>query len=192
MAHQLRATGRPFELHYAARSAREAAYLPQLQETLGPRLHFHGDAPHRRMDVGALLAQAASDAVIYMCGPASLIDSVRSAAAAAGISGERVRFERFLANARPGLDKPLTVQLARSGKRVDVAQGQTILEAVEAAGVTAMAGCRNGSCGTCRVKVLGGEPDHRDVALTPDERTLAGLMCICESRSHTESLTLDL
>jgi ferredoxin-NADP reductase len=101
------------------------------------------------MDVGALLAQAASDAVIYMCGPASLIDSVRSAAAAAGISGERVRFERFLANARPGLDKPLTVQLARSGKRVDV-------------------------------------------ALTPDERTLAGLMCICVSRSHTESLTLDL
>jgi len=192
MAHQLRSTGRTFELHYAARSAREAAYLHQLQETVGPRLHFYGDAPHSRMNVGAVLAHAASDAVIYVCGPVALIDAVRAAALAAGISGERVRFERFLADTRSDLDKPLTVQLERSGKRVDVAQGQTILEAVEAAGVSAVAGCRNGSCGTCRVKVLGGEPDHRDAALTPDERTLAGLMCICVSRSHSDSLTLDL
>lgn len=192
MAQQLLACGRTFELHYAARSAREAAYLPQLQEALGSRLHFHGDSAHRLMDVGAVLAHAASDAVIYVCGPVALIDGVCAAAAWVGIPGERVRFERFLAAATPGLDKPLGLQLARSGKRIDVAQGQTILEAVEAAGVTARVGCRNGSCGTCRVKVLAGQPDHRDAALTADERSLAGLMCICVSRSHTDSLTLDL
>ncbi len=192
MAQQLRVTGRSFELHYAARSAREAAYLPQLQEALGPHLHFHGGSAHGRLDVGDVLARAVGDAVIYVCGPVALINAVRAAAAAAGISSERVRSERFLADARPGLDKPLSVRLARSGIRVDVAQDQTILEALEVAGVTASAGCRNGSCGTCRVKVLGGEPDHRDAALTPDERTRAGLMCICVSRSHTNSLTLDL
>jgi len=192
MAHQLRAAGRPFELHYAARSTHEAAYLPQLQEELGSHLHLHADASLRRLDVSTVLAQTDGDAVIYVCGPASLIAAVRMAATAAGISNDRVRFERFLADARPGQDKPLSVQLERSGKRIEVAQGQTILEAVEAAGVTAMAGCRNGSCGTCRVKVLGGEPDHRDTALTEDERSLAGLMCICVSRSHSDSLTLDL
>lgn len=192
MAQQLRAMGRPFNLHYAARSPREAAYLPQLQNALGPYLHFYGDTPRRRMDISAVLANATSDTVIYVCGPAALIEAVRVAAAAAGISDDKVRFERFLMDARRHLDKPISVQLARTGKRVNVATGQTILEAVEAAGVPATAGCRNGSCGTCRVKVLSGQPDHRDTALTSDERALAGLMCICVSRSHTDSMTLDL
>ncbi len=192
MAYQLRANGRSFELHYAARSERDAAYLSDLRETVGAHLHLHGGATHPRMDVAAVLAFAASDAVIYVCGPAALIDAVRVAAAAAGIASERVRFERFLADARPRLDKPFSVSLARSGKHVEVPQGQTILDAIEAAGVTAASGCRNGSCGTCRVKVLGGEPDHRDMALSPDERALAGLMCICVSRARTPSLTLDL
>ena len=184
--------GRSVELHYAARSARDAAYLPQLQQTLGAHLHFYGDNPRRRLEVAAVLARAAADALVYVCGPASLIDAVRAAAAAAGISDDRVRFERFLAPPVQASDKPLTVLLKRSGRQVAVAQGQTILEAVEAAGVMAPAGCRNGSCGTCRVKVLEGEPEHRDTALHPHERTRAKLMCICVSRARSTALVLDL
>jgi ferredoxin len=84
------------------------------------------------------------------------------------------------------------VTLHRSGKRVSVAPAQTILDAVEAAGVAVAFGCRSGTCGTCQVKVLAGAPEHRDGALTDDQRNSEGLMCICVSRAAGADLTLDL
>jgi len=192
MAHHLRSVGRRFELHYAARSAAQAAYLPTLAQEFGTELRLYAADQGHRLDVASVLARAAADAVFYVCGPAALIDAVRAAARLAGIPEDRVRFERFLAAPVTATNKPVDVLLQRSGKRVRVAPDQTILEAVEAAGIAAPAGCRNGSCGTCRVKVLGGKPLHRDVALSDDERTRAGLMCICVSRAESAGLTLDL
>jgi len=90
------------------------------------------------------------------------------------------------------MNRPVTVTLRRSGKRVDVAAEQSILEAVEAAGVATMSGCRIGTCGTCRVKVVGGEAEHRDTVLTDVERDGGRLMCICVSRANGAELTLDL
>ena len=192
MAHHLRSVGRSFELHYAAGSAAQAAYLPALAQMFEAELRFYPADQGQRLDVTSVLACAATDAVFYVCGPAVLIDAVRAAARLAGIPEERVRFERFLTAPMTSTNKPVDVLLQRSGRRLCVAPDQTILEAVEAAGVAAPAGCRNGSCGTCRVKVLGGTPLHRDEALSDDERTRAGLMCICVSRAESAGLTLDL
>jgi ferredoxin len=75
---------------------------------------------------------------------------------------------------------------------VKVQPEQTILEAVEAADVDAPISCRNGRCGTCATKVLGGTPEHRDAALSDAERNVAGLMCIRVSRASTPDLVLDL
>nr|WP_281380639.1 2Fe-2S iron-sulfur cluster-binding protein [Chelatococcus caeni] len=133
-----------------------------------------------------------ADAVVYVCGPARLIDAVRQAAAALGIAPERLHFERFTAGEPAADDGPTTVDLARSGRTVAVRAEETILDAVIAAGVDAPSECRAGTCGTCAVKVIAGTPDHRDSVLTPDERDRAGLMCICVSRAATERLVLDL
>jgi ferredoxin len=84
------------------------------------------------------------------------------------------------------------VSLRRSGKTLTVPATQSILDAVQAAGIDAPAACRTGTCGTCAVKVLAGEPDHRDSVLSQAERERAGLMCICVSRAKTPELTLDL
>ena len=89
-------------------------------------------------------------------------------------------------------NRALTVTLQRSGQLVPVAPEQTILDAVEAAGAPVAFGCRSGTCGTCQVKVLGGLPEHRDMALTDDQRDHDGLMCICVSRAAGAELTLDL
>ena len=192
MAYQLRNLHRGFELHYAARSRSEAAYLPSLEQGFGAELKFYADDRGQRLDVAGLLARSSIDTVFYVCGPAALIDAVRSEGAAAGIPAERIRFERFLATPATAANAPVSVILHRSGKRVEVSARQTILEAVEAAGVAAPSGCRNGSCGTCRVKVLGGHAQHRDHALNEAERNQAGLMCICVSRAESTELTLDL
>ncbi len=192
MARKLYADGRRFELHYAARSRGEAAYVDDLECKLGAALHFYAADRRQRLDVPCLMARAAVDAVFYVCGPAGLIEAARDAARVLGLADERVRFERFVPAPSADSDRALTVILERSGRRIYVAPGQSILDAIEAAGVHSPSGCRSGTCGTCRVKVLGGEPEHRDVALSDAERGRAGLMCICVSRAKSAELTLDL
>jgi len=120
-----------------------------------------------------LMKQAAHDAVFYVCGPERLINAVIRAARAAGIADDRIRFERFAAASSAASNRAISVTLQRSGKRIAVAAAQSILDAAVDAGVAASSGCRSGTCGTCRVKVLEGEPEHRDVALSDAERSPA-------------------
>lgn len=82
--------------------------------------------------------------------------------------------------------------LARSGKVVDVAAGQSILDAVRAAGVNAPASCRTGRCGTWAVKVISGSPHHRDEVLSSERRNDEKLIGICVSRATGVDLTLNL
>jgi ferredoxin len=44
---------------------------------------------------------------------------------------------------------------------VPVREGQTVLDAAEAAGVGLPFGCRTGACGTCTARLLDGEVVHR-------------------------------
>jgi ferredoxin-NADP reductase/predicted pyridoxine 5'-phosphate oxidase superfamily flavin-nucleotide-binding protein len=192
MAEQLRAAGRGVNLHYAVRSLTEAPYLHALRSKLGASLQVYAAALQQRLDVASLIAHAAPETVFYVCGPSRLIDAVQGAARAAGLPADRVRSERFVAPNATAANRPLTVTLRRSGRRIAVAADQTILDAVESAGLAAPSGCRAGNCGTCQVKVLQGQPEHRDTALSDTERNAAGLMCICVSRATSPELTLDL
>ena len=192
MVHQLRAEGRRFELHYAARSRGQAAFLAELEQLVGADLHVYAGDRQLRFDAARTVSLVAADAVFYVCGPQRLIDAVRAAGSGAGIADERIRFERFSGAAVSTANRPLTVTLHRSGKSVPVAPAQTILDALEAAGVPVAFGCRSGTCGTCEVKVLDGLPEHRDTALSDNQRSNEGLMCICVSRAAGAELTLDL
>ena len=192
MVEQLRSEGRGVGLHYAVRSLAEAPYLDTLRRKLGSSLHVYAAERKQRLDVSSLVAHSAPETVFYVCGPSRLIDAVHDAVRAAGLPADRVRSERFVAPNVLAADRPLTVTLHRSGRRIAVAAEQTILGAVEAAGLAAPSGCRAGNCGTCQVKVLQGEPEHRDTALSDTEHNAAGLMCICVSRATSPELTLDL
>ena len=57
---------------------------------------------------------------------------------------------------RHASDSAFQVELSKSQKLVSVQPGQTILDAVAAAGVNAPSECRSGNCGACAVKVLAG------------------------------------
>lgn len=192
MATALQAQGRIFTLHYAARSANEMAYRESLRRKFAGQISTYFDDAGLRLDVRAVLREAAPNAVFYVCGPARMIDSVRATANELGIAADRLRFERFTAESLKVDDMPLVVELRRSGRTINVSATQTILEAAEAAGIAASFSCRNGTCSTCATKVLDGTPDHRDTALTDAEREDANLMCICVSRARTAELALDL
>lgn len=189
MAAVLRAAGRPYHLHHAARSLAEAPFAGELRAAHGGDATFHF-GPANRMDVGAVLDGAEPDAVVYACGPTGLIDAVRAAAKDHGWPEERVRFERFVA-AGPARGEPFDLVLARSKQRVHVAADETALEALERAGVAVSSDRRTGTCATCVVRLTAGTPDHRDTALSPDERG-AGAFTTCVSRAQGGALTIDL
>jgi ferredoxin-NADP reductase/predicted pyridoxine 5'-phosphate oxidase superfamily flavin-nucleotide-binding protein len=190
MAHALRATGRDHHLHYAGRSLTEMAWADELQRDLGPRVSLYPADAGTRLDLDRILADAPADAVFYVCGPARLLASAQAVAKERGLE-DRLRFERF-SRAHGVGDAKVTIELRRSGLQIEVLPDATVLEAIEAAGIAVPASCRAGTCGTCATKVLEGLPDHRDSALTPEERTQAGLMCVCVSRALTPRLALDL
>jgi vanillate monooxygenase ferredoxin subunit len=82
--------------------------------------------------------------------------------------------------------------VARSGKIVVVGADQTIIEALNAAGVEVATSCEQGVCGTCLTKVLAGRPDHRDMLLTDEEQQAGDRMLLCVSRCLDQELVLDL
>jgi phthalate 4,5-dioxygenase reductase subunit len=60
---------------------------------------------------------------------------------------------------------------------------------MRAQGHEAPSSCESGSCGTCRTRLLGGEADHRDLVLTPDEQATSIMLCV--SRAKSDQIEID-
>jgi vanillate O-demethylase ferredoxin subunit len=191
MAARLSAQGKPYRLVYAGRSQAHLAFLDEISRLCGPRLHMHCDDLSGTCDLPALLKSLASQP-LYVCGPTPMIDAAIAAAERLGWQQGRLHFEVFTAPAVIDGDAAFEVVLKQSGKRVQVPAGQTILDAVTAAGENPMSDCRRGDCGLCQAAVLEGIPDHRDYYLSSKERASNTLIQICVSRSKTPVLVLDL
>lgn len=73
----------------------------------------------------------------------------------------------------------------------DVQPHQTIVEVAKEHGIEILTACEDGQCGTCVVKVLEGEVEHRDRALKPDKQA-EGWMCACVSRAAGTHLSLEV
>jgi vanillate O-demethylase ferredoxin subunit len=199
MAERLAHAGASFELHYCTREPERAAFRERFAAPhLKPhsRLYFDTASADGRLDLKRVLAAPAADRHVYVCGPAGFIDFVLDAARQLGWHSENVHREYFGAPAANAVahdsDGPFQVRLASSGRIVDVAATQTIAAALEKAGVAIATSCEQGVCGTCLTRVLAGEPDHRDVYLTDEERAANDQLLPCCSRSKSPLLVLDL
>lgn len=62
------------------------------------------------------------------------------------------------------MSKQLTIQ--PGGRQIDMLEGETILDAALRSNFNMPYGCRNGSCGNCKGKVLSGQLTHDDHALS--------------------------
>ena len=102
-----------------------------------------------------------------------------------------IHFESFGVDARVAAEnKPFTVRLQKTGASVNVSAGQTILEALRAAGHYVPSSCESGTCGSCRSGLISGEAEHRDMVLNEDEQTRQIMVCV--SRAKSGELVLDL
>ena len=181
---------REVQLHYAGKQRESMAFVRELTLQFGKQTRFYPSASGQRLDIASLFKNAPPGAEFYVCGPQGLMDAVKAQAELLGIAQERIHSERFSASANEN-DKAVLVHLRRSQQQIYVTPQQSILEAVVAAGIKADSDCCVGECGRCAVKVVSGEPEHRDQVLSEADKK-AGLMCICVSRAQTNELTLDL
>ena len=183
--------GADWRLVYGGRRQASMAFTAELAGYGNRQVDLRTDDGAGPIDV-AQLVQQSDGAKIFACGPLGLLDALEAAFDAAGRSDD-LHLERFSAAIKPlPGDGTFRVNLSRSGGHVDVPPGQSILEALRAAGVDAPCSCEQGFCGTCETRVLAGEPDHRDDLLTEAERARGDVMMPCVSRSKTPELTLDL
>jgi phthalate 4,5-dioxygenase reductase subunit len=102
-----------------------------------------------------------------------------------------VHFEDFVGASAPRPDDtPFRVVLAKSGASFEVPAGKSILDTLRAHGHSAPSSCESGTCGTCRTRYLAGEPDHRDLVLSDQEKRKEIMICV--SRAKSPELTLDV
>nr|WP_271208818.1 PDR/VanB family oxidoreductase [Rhodococcus wratislaviensis]GLK33171.1 ferredoxin [Rhodococcus wratislaviensis] len=185
------AAGRDWQLLYGGRRLSSMAFRDRLAQ-YGSRVVISPADEHGLLDLPSHLNVPRSDTAIYCCGPEPLLAAVQ--ALGSGWSEGSIHFERFAPKEAPPpvLDAAFQVVCAYSNVELTVEPGESIIDVVADAGVPVSGSCFEGTCGTCQVPVLEGEPDHQDSVLTPDEQASNSTMMICVSRSRTPRLVLDI
>jgi vanillate O-demethylase ferredoxin subunit len=196
MAQRLAAIGSEFEMHYCTRSPQRTAFRDEIARSpFAARVKFHHDdgPPSQRFDAARVLAQPDAGTHLYVCGPTGFIDHVVNTAKAQGWAADHIHLEYFGAAPQDTSgDGSFDVKLASSGKLIRVEANQTVVQALQAAGVDVLTSCEQGVCGTCLTRVLEGECDHRDLYLTDEEKAANDQFLPCCSRAKSTMLVLDL
>ncbi|MGW0162274.1 PDR/VanB family oxidoreductase [Mycobacterium sp. NPDC003323] len=179
--------GTDWHFVYCGRSADTIPFLDEIWQWDPGRVTVRLDDEHGLPTAADLLGRASAGGAVYVCGPPPMIETVRQGIGESGASA--LHFERF--SAPPVRDgTAFEIELARSGAVLTVAADETVLDALVRHRPDIAYSCRQGFCGTCRIGVLAGTPEHRDARLTDTER--ANSMLACVSRAVSERLVLDV
>ncbi|MEM5432758.1 PDR/VanB family oxidoreductase [Cupriavidus oxalaticus] len=196
MARHLQAAGESFRLEYFTRSASHTAFGELLS---GPEfadrvtLHHGVEPAEMAAYLRERLAWRPDGRHVYACGPRPFMHLVEHTAAQSYPAGA-VHLEHFQAD--PSLDSlprdRFTLRLARSGREMEVPEGESVVDVLTRHGVRVEVMCQQGICGTCLTGVVEGVPDHRDAFLNEAERAANDKMLLCCSRARSQLLVLDL
>ena len=144
-----------------------------------------------RPDLPQVVATAAPGTAVFACGPPAMLADVE--AAAAERDDITLHLERFGPVATmTGQHGPFLIETAVSGLTLEVGGGESMLSALEAAGIVPPSTCREGVFGSCEVAVLEGAINHLDTVLSPAERRSDRVMLACVSRARGDRRRLHL
>jgi len=196
MAERLATMGGAFEMHYCTRSRDRTAFLQRISASaFASQVHFHfddGDAS-QKLELERILAAPEEGVHLYVCGPKGFMDAVLNHARARGWPDQQVHYEFFSAGeTKSAGDRAFTVKLASSGRVVTIPGERSVVEALADVGIQIPISCQQGVCGTCLTRVLEGEPEHRDLYLSPEEQAKNDQFTPCCSRAKSACLVLDL
>ncbi|HET7074189.1 MAG TPA: PDR/VanB family oxidoreductase, partial [Mycobacterium sp.] len=154
-----------------AGSSRE--FMPFLDEVVAvdpDRVRVWADDEHGRFaTVDDLLSGAGATTAVYVCGPTAMLEAVR--VARDEHADAPLHYERF--SPPPVVDGiPFELELARSQRVLAVPANRSALDIMLDRDPGTPYSCRQGFCGTCKVKVLAGQVDHRGRTAVGDDEML--------------------
>ena len=134
---------------------------------------------------------------IHLCGPPSMMDSIKAILTEIGVPPDRLKTEAFGATkpipaaagttAKP--TAPATgplVTFSKNNKSAKIHVDETILELSEELAIGIEFSCRVGTCGVCKVKMTSGEVEMAvQDALDADDRT-NGIILACQAKPKGE------
>jgi len=192
MAREATRRGLDWRLVHTGRSRSSMPFAPELADLAAAapgRVSIRPDDEFGAPEAADLLNMSPAAGAVYCCGPAPMIDGVRRAFGDSRASA--LHFERF-APAPITDGEPFELQLGDTGRVLPVPYDRSALDVLHEALPDLPFSCRQGFCGTCRLRVAHGQVDHRDRRLTATERA-AGAMLPCVSRAPKgERLVLDV
>ncbi|MCU1672916.1 MAG: phenylacetate-CoA oxygenase/reductase subunit PaaK [Frankiales bacterium] len=155
------------------------------------------DGPKVRQLLSTVLDPEDVDEV-FVCGPQEMSKTVRAALLEAGIDAHRVHVELFGTLTPPPPPPPdptagaIRAKVVLHGRtsEIEVAPGETVLDAGRRAGLELPWSCAAGVCATCRAKVEGPVDMAVNHSLEPWELD-AGYRLTCQSRARSADLLVD-
>ncbi|WP_426454125.1 PDR/VanB family oxidoreductase [Acinetobacter sp. KB005] len=194
MAYQLAHEGTSFELHYCGASPENCAFVDEIKNgelAKYTTFHFKSEGASHRAFFESAIKDIDLESHIYTCGPVGFMDWVINLATTHDFPEQQIHKEYFQVETDTSGDS-FEVVAERSGKIIMVEAGETILQALAKEGIDIEMSCEQGVCGTCMCDVIEGEPDHRDVYFTDEEKASNEQILVCCSRSKTPRLVLDI
>ena len=193
----------PLTLLYWARRRDELCFVDELRglarEHADFDVHFllTGDAASEkdesegRIDA-AQLASFVPDIVqrrVLACGPGDFVEAARALAAPQALAFDSEAFTPPRITDDSDTSGNVQVTLAASQRVLTLPRGSSLLEALEAAGLTPAHGCRMGICNTCACGKRSGSTRHLQTGALEHEPVTALRLCV--NRAATD-LVLDL
>ncbi|HWU23897.1 MAG TPA: PDR/VanB family oxidoreductase [Nocardioides sp.] len=178
--------GADWKLVYLGRSRATLPFLDELAE-YGDRVSVRTDDELGPPDLAAALEGAAPGTAVYMCGPGPLMDTAKELQRRRD-PGARFHSERFSPPPVRG-GEPFAVRVASTGAEVMVGAEETTLQALGRVVPALTYSCQQGFCGTCKLRVLDGDVEHRDQRLLDAERADHFLPCVSRAAG---TLVVDL
>ncbi|KAI1370811.1 PK beta-barrel-protein domain-containing protein-like protein [Hypoxylon crocopeplum] len=174
-----------FEIHYAVRSREEATYLDQLP---AKRTVVYAKNEDRRLDVAALIpppddCRSGCRAMVYCCGPSSLLIACREMTTKLGYPRSQTHFEEF-GGATTGTGDPFEAEIKANGQVLQVPREKSLLEVLNEAGFEVDSSCLVGNCGTCMVDLCKGDVLHQGVALEDEQKESSILTCVSRGKGR--------
>ncbi|WP_322047676.1 ferredoxin--NADP reductase [Paraburkholderia sp. J67] len=154
------------------------------------------------------LARPWSRQECFICGPALFMESALAAMLALGLPRAKIHVERFVS--LPDLTKPVAratseatieshanatsaeieTQLDGASHRFTCEPDETLLDAMERAGLAPPSSCRSGLCGACMCRVEAGEVTLDPNASLDDEERAAGWTLACSAKPASAAIRI--
>lgn len=164
-------------LLYGARNPKELVFKNELDEYAKNDnidvIYVLSDSKAKGYEKGFITAElikkyAPEEYSIFLCGPKAMYRFEEQEIAKLGLRKKNVRFELFTSASKaseiPGFPiemdgKEFTLTVKQFGKEtsVECVANESVLVALERAGIEAPARCRSGECGFCRSKLVSGD-----------------------------------